>query len=483
MIRTRIAPSPTGEPHIGNIYTALLNYAYAKGHGGQFILRIEDTDRERFVSGAEQQIKEALDWLDIAPDEGPGQGGAFGPYRQSDKLEVYQQKAQELTESGYAYLCFCSSERLDAMRKEQQTKSQQPKYDRHCLSLSKDEIKKRLDNNEPYVIRLKVPDEGQTKFNDLIRGEVIFENQLIDDQILLKSDGYPTYHLAVVVDDYAMKINPIIRAEEWISSTPKQILLYQAFGWEVPQFAHTPLLRNLDGSKLSKRRNAVSVLWYKEQGFLSEALKNYLVRLGWSHPQDKEVFDYAEFIKLFDFDRVCTSAPVFDIQKLEWLNGVYIREKLSDKEYQQYFYDFIPGWIKVLPDSESRLVQLAPLFRERLKRFAEVPELINYFFADEIEIDLELLIKQAKSKEIAREMLEAVLGELTDLSQWEKPVIEKKLRSLGETRGWKNRPFFMTLRVAASGCIATPPLFDTLFVLGEEKVISRFKKVLAGLMV
>ena len=475
MVKTRIAPSPTGDPHIGNLYVALINYAFAKRHGGRFILRMEDTDRQRFTPGAEDKFKQALDWLGITPDEGPDQGGPNGPYRQTEKLKVYQQKARELVDAGHAYYCFCTPERLKQMRREQQAKGQQPKYDRHCLGLPPAEIKKRLARNTPHVVRLKIPDKGKTKFTDLVRGEIVFENKLIDDQILLKSDGYPTYHLGVVIDDHKMQISHVIRAEEWISSTPKQILLYRAFGWEPPQFAHLPLLRNPDGSKLSKRRNSVSVLWYQQEGFLPEALKNYLTRLGWSHPQDKEIYDFSEFIKLFDFNRASTSAPVFDIQKLTWLNGVYIREKISPQKYLQYFYDFTPEEIKSLPEAKKKISQIAPLFRERLKKFNEVPKLIDYFFKD-ISVDKNLLAKQAGSPERAQEMLKSAFDKLSAVKTWNTRSIESALRSLGQEKKWANKEFFMTLRVAATGQTATPPLFNTLHALTQKKVLTRLKK-------
>lgn len=481
MVRTRIAPSPTGEPHIGNIYTALINYAYAKGREGSFILRVEDTDRERFVPGAEDQFKETLRWLDVSPDEGPDQGGPYSPYRQSDKLEVYQDRARELVESGRAYHCFCTAERLDQMREDQQKKGLQPKYDRRCLSLSPKEVEQRLANGEPHVIRLRVPDEGVTKFTDLVRGEVVFENALIDDQVLLKSDGFPTYHLGVVIDDHFMKIDPVVRAEEWISSTPKQILLYEAFGWEMPQFAHLPLLRNPDGSKMSKRRNAVSALWYREQGFLPQALKNYLMRLGWSHPQDKEIFDFSEFVELFDFDRVSTSAPVFDIQKLEWVNGLYIREKISDREYWKMFLGFVPEKIKSHEGVEEKLKELAPLFRERLKRFSEVPELISYFFTEELSVDEGLLIEQSGDGEKAGKMLESARAALGVLEGWKLEEVENCLRELCDRQGWGKREFFMTIRVAVSGRTATPPLFDTLWGLGRELTLGRLEEAVAEL--
>ncbi|TSC53768.1 MAG: glutamyl-tRNA synthetase, partial [Microgenomates group bacterium LiPW_16] len=318
-VRVRIAPSPTGEDlHIGNVYTALINYVFAKQNKGKFIIRIEDTDRTRLVPGAEEKILDSLCWLNLPYDEGPDIGGPYAPYRQSERLPVYQKLAQELIKVGAAYYCFCTHETLEEMRKTQQEKREPPRYDQRCRRLDIKEVKSRLQKGEPHVVRLKVPQAGQTKFNDLIRGEISFENGLLDDQVLLKSDGYPTYHLAVVVDDYLMKISHVIRAEEWISSTPKHILIYKALGWEPPVYAHLPLLRNPDRSKLSKRRNPVWVSWYRKQGYLPEAILNYLALMGWAHPEGKEIFPLEEFIKKFKLEKVQTTGPVFDLTKLEW---------------------------------------------------------------------------------------------------------------------------------------------------------------------
>jgi len=475
MIRTRLAPSPTGEPHIGNLYTALINYAFAKGRGGKFILRIEDTDRERFVADAEGKIIAALHWLGIEPDEGPYQGGPYGPYRQSERLGLYEAKAQELVAQGRAYYCFCSPSRLAALRQEQQRRGEQPRYDRHCRDLDPAEVQKRLEQGEAYVIRLKVPLRGETSFVDQLRGKITFQNRLLDDQILLKSDRYPTYHLAVVIDDHLMRISHVIRAEEWISSTPKQVLLYRAWGWEEPQFIHLPLLRNPDGSKLSKRRNPVSLFWYRDQGFLPAALKNYLLRLGWSHPEGKEVFSFDEFIRLFRLERLSTTAPIFDLQKLIWLNGVYLREKISENEYQKYFFRFVPPAYLDSPGGRDKLERLAHLLRERIKYFAEIPALIEYFFQP-IEVSASFLTAETKGeKEKARAMLVAAVAELEGVAKWATAELENKLRSLVETRGWKKRVFFMTLRRAATGQTATPPLFDTLEVLGRDLTLTRLR--------
>ncbi|MFC1626750.1 glutamate--tRNA ligase [Patescibacteria group bacterium] len=336
--RTRIAPSPTGEDfHIGNAYTALINYIVSRKDKGQFVIRIEDTDQSRKVEGSEERIFQSLAWLGLTPDEGPHVDGPHKPYRQSERLSIYTEYAKKLIQNKHAYYCFCSPETLSEMRKEQQKQKKPPKYDGRCKKLTEENIKKRFDNNERYVVRLSVPKDGTTIFTDIIRGEISFENKLIDDQVLLKSDGYPTYHMGVVVDDHLMGISHIIRGEEWISSTPKHILLYTYFGWDIPQFAHMPLLRNPDKSKLSKRRNPVWVSWYKEEGFFPEAVLNYLGTLAWSHPDEKEIFSVEEMSKVFSLSDVQTTAPVFDVNKLRWMNGEYIREMKSEKLKMKIF--------------------------------------------------------------------------------------------------------------------------------------------------
>src|SRR5688500_11179667 len=293
-VRVRIAPSPTGDPHVGTAYMALFNRAFAHKRGGKFVLRIEDTDQVRYNPTSVAEIIESLGWLNLMPDEGPGIGGEYGPYVQTERRALYAKYAHLLLESGHAYRCFCTSERLAEMRKEQQARKEPTGYDRRCLRLSPDEIQRNLDEGLPYVIRMKTPDEGSTVFMDAIRGEVSIENRVLDDQVILKSDGLPTYHLAVVVDDHLMEITHILRAEEWISSAPKHILLFQAFGWPLPVFAHFPLLRNSDHSKISKRKNNTSIKWYREQGFLPEAMVNFLALMGWSMPDGSEVFTYED---------------------------------------------------------------------------------------------------------------------------------------------------------------------------------------------
>ncbi|MEJ2189476.1 MAG: glutamate--tRNA ligase, partial [Acidobacteriota bacterium] len=324
-VRTRIAPSPTGDPHVGTAYVALFNLAFARQHGGQFILRIEDTDRVRSDAASEAMIFDALRWLGLEWDEGPDVGGPHGPYRQSERAEIYREHAERLVASGDAYPCFCTKERLDALRAEQREKKLAFGYDGHCRSIPPEEAERRRKAGEAHVIRLAMPREGESVVRDLLRGVIRFPNEQIDDQVLLKSDGFPTYHLANVVDDHLMEVSHVIRAEEWISSLPKHVRLYGAFGWDEPVFCHLPLLRNADRSKISKRKNPVSLNYYRRAGYLPEAMLNYLALMGWTLPDEREEFTLEEFIDAFDLGRVSLGGPVFDLDKLTWLNGRWIR--------------------------------------------------------------------------------------------------------------------------------------------------------------
>lgn len=468
-VRTRIAPSPTGIAHVGTMYTALLNYAFAKTKKGKFILRIEDTDRERYVPGSEQVIFEALHWLGVEYAEGPDIPGPYGPYTQSKRLALYKKHARELVQKGKAYFCFCQPERLAAMRELQQQAGKLPMYDGTCRKLSDKQAQTRS-AKEKHVVRLKVPKSGSTSWRDLIRGKVNFENKSIDDQVLLKSDGYPTYHLAVVVDDHLMRISHVIRAEEWISSTPKHILIFRAFGWMLPEFVHTPLLRNPDRSKLSKRRNPVSVMWYKEHGFLPEALVNYLCLMGWSHPEQKEKFPLAEFIKNFSLERIQTSQPIFDLEKLRWLNGLYIRE-MGEKKLLAALKPFLPKGAKA-----AVVKKIIPLIQERIHTLAEFTDYAHFFFTKP-EPDAELLKSQSQHpdsetrKKISdfRKMLESL-----PKAEFKAKNLEREGRKLA-TGSWSAKKLFMTIRVAITGSPISPPLFETIEILGRHETIHRLQ--------
>src|SRR5258706_8022568 len=435
-VRTRIAPSPTGQDlHIGNAYTALINYVFAKKNGGQFIIRIEDTDRTRFVEGSEDRILASLAWLGIPHDEGPDVGGPYVPYRQSERLVDYKKYAEELVEKGHAYYCFCTSERLEQMRKDQEANHLPPMYDGLCKKIDLQEAKKRVKAEEKYVIRLNVPDEGTTTFRDIVRGDVSFENKLIDDQVLLKSDGFPTYHLGVVVDDHIMKISHIIRGEEWISSTPKHILLYQFFEWEIPQIAHVSLLRNPDRSKLSKRKNPVWVADYKTKGFLPEAIKNYLATMAWSYPGGKEIFSVDEMAAEFTLESIQTTAPIFDTEKLRWMNGEYLRMK-SDDVLLALIKNFNPE--KKYDD--ALLKKILPLIRDRMKLLSEFESLAGFFF--EAPKEFERLLK----KDIV-----VIVQDALQSGEWNHDAMEQAIRAAADKAGLKAKDVFMELRLAITG--------------------------------
>lgn len=467
-VRTRIAPSPTGLLHLGTAYTAMRNWALARQSGGQFIIRIEDTDRTRLVEGAVDVIFEALSWLGIDNDEGPNLGGPYAPYTQSERLPSYQEHAHRLVESGKAYYCFCTKERLEQVRADQLAKKELPRYDKLCRSLDPQEAKSRT-ATEPYVIRLKVPETGVTICQDVIRGPVEFQNSGIDDQVLLKTDGFPTYHLGVVVDDHLMDITHIVRGEEWLSSTPKHVLIYQAFGWELPIFAHLPVIRNKDHSKMSKRKNDVSVLSYRDKGYLPEALNNFLALMSWSHPDKKDLFDMQEFIRTFSIERVALTAPVFDLDKLNWFNGQYIRA-LSDPELVKRLAPFIP------PDCPPPLTNLVlPLIKERLVTLKDFESLTDFFYRD-ITVDQVVLTKKSSPDQVHEQLgttMEA-LKEIEDKS-WTHENIEEKVRSIVTHKEWKPSQFFMMLRVAVTGKTATPPLFETMAVLGRTTSLARLQ--------
>jgi glutamyl-tRNA synthetase len=457
-IRTRIAPSPTGmDLHIGNAYAALINYVWAKKNDGDFIIRIEDTDRTRLVEGSEERILASLKWLGIPHDEGPDIGGPFKPYRQSERLDTYKKYAEELIEKGHAYYCFCTQERLSEMRKNQEVKKLPPMYDGLCKSIPLEEAKARVAKGEKYVIRLNVPEEGETTFTDLIRGDITFQNTLIDDQVLLKSDGYPTYHLGVVVDDHIMEVTHIIRGEEWISSTPKHLLLYQFFGWEIPVYAHLSVLRNPDKSKLSKRRNPVWVGDYRKEGFLPEAIKNYLALMAWSHPAGKELFSVEEMIRVFDLKDIQTTAPVFDREKLRWMNGEYLRST-SDEALKKSIIEFS----HISQKDEALVGQIIPLIRERMKVLSEFDSLAGFFFAPPKEYERE------PKKEYS-----SILLKILTSSEWTHEKLEVLIRTSAETHEVKAKDLFMELRVAVTGKTVGPPLLESLVILGKEETLKR----------
>ncbi len=465
MIRTRIAPSPTGEDiHIGNLYTAYINYIFAKQNGGKFIVRIEDTDRTRYVEGAEEKIHSSLKAYGIVNDEGVETGGDYGPYRQSERLEIYKKYSEELITKGKAYYCTCSKERLDEVRRGMQEKKQIPKYDKHCL-LRQEEVKKEIENGSDYVVRLNVPDNTEVVFQDAIRGEVKINTNNIDDQVLMKSDGFPTYHMAVVIDDHLMEISHVIRAEEWISSTPKHVLLYQSFGWELPVFAHLPILRNPDKSKLSKRKNPVWASWYLSEGFLPEAVLNYLSLMGWSHPEETEIFSQEEFMKVFTLERVQPVGPVFDIRKLTWMNGQYIM-KLSDNELKEKILSFYAD--KKLP--EHIVSASVPLVKERMKTLKDYWILAAFLFEKPTEYEVDISDK--------KELLTEVYETLRVITDWKADIIGQQMQDTATKQEVPFGKFFMMLRVAVSGKKVSPPLNESMELLGKDETLTRIASLI-----
>ena len=369
-VRVRIAPSPTGAPHVGTAYIGLFNLAFARANGGKFVIRIEDTDRARSTQRSEDAILRSLRWIGLEWDEGPDVGGPYGPYRQSERLHIYHEHVDQLIASGAAYRCVCTPERLDAMRKAQREAKQPIRYDGHCRHAAESEINAAIAQGLPSVVRMAVPTHGATVVRDAFRDPISIENSQTDDQILLKSDGYPTYHLAAVVDDHLMGISHVIRAEEWISSTPKHLMLYQAFGWTPPVMMHMPLLRNTDKSKISKRKNPVSLEYYERQGYLPEALLNFLGLMGWSMPDEREMFSLDEMIEAFTFDRLSLGGPVFDLQKLDWLNGIYLRQLSPEALAKRLQEQIIQPKVERLSDP-AFAQQLMPLLQERLRTLGD----------------------------------------------------------------------------------------------------------------
>jgi glutamyl-tRNA synthetase len=467
-VRVRIAPSPTGDPHVGTAYVGLMNMAFARKNGGKFILRIEDTDQERSTKASEQAIFDALKWVGLTWDEGPDVGGEYGPYRQSERTEIYQKHVRDLVENGSAYPCFCDSEALAAIRERQRQAKQNKGYDGTCRSIPKDEALARMKAGEPHVIRLLVPD-GTTTVHDELRGDVVIDHCQIDDQILLKSDGYPTYHLANVVDDHLMEITHVIRAEEWINSTPKHILLYQAFGWEPPKWVHLPLLRNHDKSKISKRKNPVNLLYYQQIGVMPEAMLNFLAMLGHSMPDEREVFDLLEFIEEFSFKRISLGGPVFDVEKLMWLNGVRIRDMQPAELAARIRDTMMPmDW----------LLQVVPLFQERMRVLGEFMPQAAFFRQPELNVpanDLLSAIKGDKDPKVMAKWLLDMAERLDAIRDFNPQEIEAAIRGWCEESGVPTGTLFMLLRISLTGRRATPPLFDTLAVLGRAACSQRLR--------
>lgn len=485
-VRVRFAPSPTGYLHIGGLRTALYNYLFAKHNNGKFILRIEDTDRTRYVEGAIENLINSLHWAGIKYDEGVFvengkivQRGEYGPYIQSERLDVYKKYVDELIEKGYAYYCFCTKERLDRVREEQKIKGLIPRYDGLCRSLSLEEAKERIANGEEYVVRLKLPPNRDIKFKDLVRGDITINTEDLDDQVLLKSDGFPTYHMAVVVDDHLMGITHIVRGEEWLPSTPKHVYLYEAFGWEKPTYVHLPTVLNKERKKLSKRQGDVSVEDFRNKGYLPEGLVNYLALVGWTPEDNREILSMEELIEEFSFERVSKTGGIFDIDKLNWVNGHYIRnydlDKLTDiaipflKEKGFIDDNFIEKryeWLKVLVET----------VREGLSNVSEIVDKVDIFFNDKVEIEDEEALEVLKWEETPT-VLSAFKEEINNIDEIDQEFAKAIMKKIQKSTGIKGKKLFMPTRVALSGKVHGPELVSIIYLLGKQNILRRIEYI------
>jgi len=472
-VRTRFAPSPTGYMHIGNLRTALYEYLIAKSNNGKFILRIEDTDQERYVEGATDIIYKTLRIAGLQHDEGPDIGGEYGPYIQSERKQIYLDYAKKLVELGEAYYCFCSKERLNKLKEECDAAGTGYKYDRHCLKLSKEEVQKKLANGEPYVIRQKMPDTGTTSFEDVVYGTITVDNSVLEDQILIKSDGLPTYNFANVIDDHLMKITHVVRGNEYLSSAPKYNLLYKAFGWEVPTYVHVPLILKSTGQKLSKRAGDPSFEDLISMGYLAEAVVNFVVLLGWSPETNQEIFSLEELIKVFNIKGISKSPAIFDINKLNWMNGEYIR-KLSPEEFHELAKPYYKG---AITNPNIDLKKVSKLLQARTDILSTIPQNVDFFDKlPEYNIELYIHKKMKTTPEIALESLKASIPVLEGITNWNEQNIHDTLSNLVQQMGIKNGQMFWPVRIAISGKEVTPGgAIEIADILGKDETIRRIK--------
>ena len=466
-VRTRVAPSPTGDPHVGTAYIALFNLAFAKSQGGQFLLRIEDTDQVRSTPESEQQILDSLRWLGLDWDEGPDVGGPHGPYRQSQRRDIYAEHARILLDKEHAFHCFCTAERLDALRAEQTANKEAPGYDGHCLKLSKEEVESRLKAGESHVIRMKVPEIGSCIVNDMLRGTIEIDWAQVDMQVLVKADGMPTYHLANVVDDHLMEITHVIRGEEWINSAPKHQLLYNYFGWEMPVLCHMPLLRNPDKSKLSKRKNPTSITYYRDIGYLPEAVVNYLGRMGWSMPDEREKFSLTEMMENFDIQRVSLGGPIFDQEKLSWLNASWIREELSTKE----FADRLHGWLL----NSDYIMKFLPMAQGRVERLSDFAPMAAFMFSGMLDLSEQSFTHKKLEPADVKKVLQFTLWRLEQLRQWNKGNIFAEIKALSGAMGIKLGDFNHPIFVAIAGTPNSWSVMESMEILGADMSRARLR--------
>ncbi len=477
-VRVRYAPSPTGNPHIGNIRTAMFNWLFARRNGGQFVVRVEDTDQGRITEGAVDHILDGLEWLGIDWDEGPRVGGPYGPYFQSERLERYHDAAERLIASGNAYRCYCAPERVAELRKEQARNKQRQGYDSHCRSLSDAERRAKESEGASSVLRFAMPQDGMTSVEDSIRGHVEWQNDLTDDFVLVKSDGFPTYHMAVVVDDHAMEISHVLRAEEWLPSTPRHVQLYRALDLDMPTFGHLPMILGSDRAKLSKRHGATSLMEYRDDGFLPEALINFMALLGWSLDGETEVMTTDTIRDNFALERVGKPAAIFDLDKLQWMNGIYIRQT-DDEDLADRILPFLDREYPahLLPIDRDYLLRIVPLVQERLKTLADAPDMLSYFFEETLDYDPSNVVQRGMD---TPGTLSAIMRAQSDLAsvppaEFDHENLENILRTTGKDLELSGRQFFGALRTAITGRTATPPLFEMMEVMGRERVLGRLE--------
>ncbi len=475
-VRVRIAPSPTGPTHVGTAYMALFDRVFVQKYGGQLVLRIEDTDQSRSHRKYEEQLIDSLRWLGLDWDEGPDVGGPYGPYRQSERLDLYHSHARDLIDKGCAYYCFCTTERLGQLRVEQMQNKERLGYDGHCRDLAAADVEERLAGGDSHVIRLQMPNAGQCVVKDRLRGEIEFDYAEFDDQVLLKSDGFPTYHLAVVVDDHHMRISHVIRGEEWITSTPKHLVLYAAFDWEPPEYIHLPLLLNPDGSKMSKRRNPTSIEYYRRAGYLAEALLNYLVLMAYPPLGEEEKFSLAQWAENFEPERISLGGSIFDLEKLNWLNGRYLREDLTPEQV----LDQLKNWLL----NDKYIAQIVPLLQQRMETLGDFMPKAAFFLARQVEPSVEDLVPKKREASEVVPMLQTAIWALDEILTWDRDHVEAAMRSIAEYWQWPVRDVTVPITAALVGSRVGPPLFETVVVLGQDLTRMRLLQainVLGGL--
>lgn len=465
-VRVRIAPSPTGDPHVGTAYMALFNMIFARHHNGKFILRIEDTDQSRSRTEFEQSTFAALRWCNIEWDEGPDIGGPFGPYRQSERFPIYKEYAHRLLKSGRAYECFCTSEELDEMRELASKQGGRQGYDRRCRNLSPQEIEQRKAAGLSSVIRLKMPLTGECVYEDSIKGRITFPWADVDDQVLLKSDGFPTYHLANVVDDHLMEITHVIRGDEWMSSTPKHVYLYEAFEWQAPTFMHMPLLLGKDGKKLSKRKNPTSIFFYRDSGYLPEAFMNFLTLMGYSMTGDREIYPFEDIVKEFDYKRIGVSGAVFDVQKLDWINQQYLIKNIP----QNKLWDRLKEW----SFNDDFMQKLMPLCHTRIKTFGDFMDLCDFFFINNLKYNAQLFEVKGLTPEQCCFLMQAMIWQMDEQEDWSGPGVNQASRIVTEVFGINHKKALMPLLFASlMGKAQGLPLFDSANILGKDRTRAR----------